>query len=244
MKRLLLCLLVVIFAVYGCSAFGTKEEKTAAQLATEGREEYADGDYKSAIEAYEKLKDWYPFSAFAKEAELKVADAHYHLEEYEQAIAAYEQFERLHPNDEKIPYVVYQIARCYFDRMKGLDRDQTNTEKALQVFRRLQSRFPESEYAEKTEKRIQQCLKTLAGHEFYVGEFYFKQEHYKAALNRFYNVINNYPAEFTLLNHEAQQYIELCRNRLNAQSKKSEDKTAGSETQKKWIPTPGPPNSR
>jgi outer membrane protein assembly factor BamD len=242
MKRLLLCLLLIVFAVYGCSSFGTKEEKTAAQLAEEGRKEFADEDYKSAIEAYEKLKDWYPFSAFAKEAELKVADAHYHLEEYEQAIAAYEQYEQLHPNDEKIPYVIYQEGRCYFDRMKGVDRDQTNTEKALQVFKRLQSRFPESEYAETTDKHIQQCLKTLAGHEFYVGEFYFTQEHYNAALNRFLNVVNNYPSEFTLLNHKAQKYIKRCRRQLEDRLAHAENKPSPDEP--RLIPHPGPPNSR
>jgi len=244
MKRIIACLLVAAIAVYGCSAFGPKEEKTAGQLAEEGRQEFSDGDYKSAIEAYEKLKDWYPFSKFAKEAELKVADAHYRLDEYEQAIAAYEQYERLHPNDEKIPYVIYQIGRCYFDRMRGVDRDQTYTEKALQEFERLQSRFPESEYAGKTEKHIQQCLKTLAGHEFYVGEFYFKQDHYQAALDRFLNVINNYPSDFLLLQHKARNYIERCRNNLEARSKKSGDQPTATAPQTKRIPTPSPPISR
>jgi outer membrane protein assembly factor BamD len=244
MKRIIACLLVAALAVCGCSAFGPKEEKTAVQLAAEGREEFADGDYKNAIEAYEKLKDWYPFSRFAKEAELKVADAHYRLDEYEQAIAAYEQFERLHPNDEKMPYVIYQIGRCYFDRMRGIDRDQTYTEKALQEFQRLQSRFPESEYAEKTDKHIQQCLKTLAGHEFYVGEFYFKQAHYQAALNRFLNVINDYPDDFLLLRHKAEKYIERCRDHLEARSEKSEDQPTAAATQTKRIPTPSPPVSR
>lgn len=219
MKRIIICLLVIGLAIYGCSAFGPKEEKTAAQLAEKGRQEFADEDYKSAIEAYAKLMDWYPFSTFAKEAELKVADAHYRLEEYEQAITAYEKYQRLHPSDEEIPYVVYQIGRCYFDRMKGLDRDQTFTEKALQVFRRFEKRFPDSQYAEKTEKHIQQCLKTLMGHEFYVGEFYFKQKHYKAALKRFLNVVNNYPSDdFLLLRHKAKKYIERCREQLNTRA--------------------------
>ncbi|MFP4225314.1 MAG: outer membrane protein assembly factor BamD [Desulfobacterales bacterium] len=245
MKRIIGCLLVAALLVCGCSAFGPKEEKTADQLAEEGRQEFSDGDYKSAIEAYQKLRGWYPFSKFAKEAELKVADAHYRLEEYEQAIAAYEQFERLHPNDEKIPYVIYQIGRCYFDRMRGIDRDQTYTEKALQEFQRLQNRFPESQYAEKAGKHIRRCLKTLAGHEFYVGEFYFKQKHYKAALNRFLTVVNNYPSEFTLLHHKANKYIERCRNELeDAPAEKSEATSPVTAPPRKHSPVPSPPISR
>ena len=47
---------------------------------------YDDGDYKVAIENFQKLKDWYPFSKYAILAELKIADSHYHLEQYEEAV--------------------------------------------------------------------------------------------------------------------------------------------------------------
>lgn len=219
MKKIIACLLLVLVAGYGCSfLFGPKQEKTAAELVEQGREEFADEDYKKAIEAYRKLKDWYPFSQYAKEAELKIADAHYRLKEYEQAISAYEEFERLHPSDPKIAYVVYYTGRCYFDRMKGIDRDQSFTEKALQVFKQLRRRFPESEYAEKAESHIRKCLKTLAGHDFYVGEFYYKQDHYKAALARFEDVVNNYPPEFEELRERARDYIERCREHIKARS--------------------------
>lgn len=214
MKRIVVCLLILLFAVPGCAWFGPEEEKSAAELAAEGREAFADEKYRQAIEAYSKLKDWYPFSRFAKEAELKVADAHYRLKNYEQAIAAYEQYERLHPNDSEIPHVVYRTGRCYFDRMKGVDRDQTHTEKALRVFRQLRNRFPSSQYAEEAKGHIMRCLKTLAGHELYVGEFYFKQGHYKAALGRFENVINNYPSDLASLHRKARSYIERCREQL------------------------------
>ena len=84
MKKIIACRLLVLVAGYGCSfLFGPKQEKTAAELVEQGRAEFADADYKKAIEAYRKLKDWYPFSQYAKEAELKIADAHYRLEEYE-----------------------------------------------------------------------------------------------------------------------------------------------------------------
>ena len=219
MKKIIACLLLVLAAGYGCSfLFGTEQEKTAAELVELGRKEYADEKYQKAIEAYRKLKDWYPFSQYAKEAELKVADAHYRLQEYEQAISAYEEFERLHPSDPKIPYVVYYTGRCYFDRMKSIDRDQSFTEKALQVFEQLRRRFPASQYAEKAGAHIRKCLKTLAGHDFYIGEFYYKQDHYKAALARFEDVVNNYPPEFDELQAKARDYIERCRQHLEARS--------------------------
>ncbi len=219
MKKTFACLLLILVAGFGCSSlFAPEEEKTASQLAAQAREAFADEDYQKAIEAYRKLKNWYPFSRYSKEAELRIGDAHYRLEEYEQAISVYEQFERLHPSDPKIAYVVYHTGRCYFDRMKGVDRDQTYTEKALQVFRQLRRRFPESEYARKSKPHIRQCLKTLAGHDFYVGEFYYKQDYFKAALARFEDVINKYPADFDELHEKAWSYIERCREKLRAQA--------------------------
>ena len=219
MKKIIICLLLVLVSGFGCSfLFAPEQEKTANELAEQGREEFAEEKYQKAVEAYRKLKDWYPFSQYAKEAELKIADAHYQLKEYEQAISAYEEFERLHPNDPKIPYVVYRTGRCYFDRMKSIDRDQSFTEKALQVFKQLRRRFPESQYAEKAASHTRKCLKTLAGHDFYVGEFYFKQERYKAALARFENVVNNYPAELDDLQAKAWDYIDRCRGHLEARS--------------------------
>ncbi len=211
----LVCLLLL--AGYGCgSMFAPKTEKTAAQLATEAREAIADEDYREAIAAYSKITDWYPFSKYAEEAELKIADAHYHMQEYEQAISAYERFERLHPTNPRIDHVQYQIGRCYFDRMKGIDRDQTRTQKALKAFEKLRNRFPSSKYAEKAGKHIRKCKKTLAGHEFYVGEFYFKQERYKAALQRFQNVVQDYPRDLEL-HSRARDYIKRCRQAMAGQ---------------------------
>jgi outer membrane protein assembly factor BamD len=169
---------------------------------------YRDGRYKKAIEEFEQLRDWYPFSKYAILAELKIADAYYALEEYEDAAVAYEEFENLHPRNEAIPYVVYQIGRCHFDRIDSIDRDQSQSRRALESFQRLMSRYPDDAYALKAREHARDCYKSLAGHDLYVGKFYFKSHHYKAALNRFLSVIQNYPD--VGMQHEALQYIAVC----------------------------------
>lgn len=194
--------------VSGCAWFQTKEKETAQELAEAGMEAFRDEDYKEAIEYFEKLKDWYPFSRYAILAELKLGDAYYHREEYEEAIFAYEAFENLHPKNEAVPYVVHQIGHCYFDRLDSIDRDQTMARKALQVFERLIRTYPASPYVRKAEEHIKVCNKSLAEHEFYVGLFYYKGEHYKAALERFKAVIRSYPD--LGVHHEALEYIPLC----------------------------------
>jgi len=103
-------------------------------LVQNGMDDYDAGDYKAALENFQKLKDWYPFSKYVTLAELKIADSHYHREEYAEAVLAYQEFADLHPNNEAVPYVIYQIGRCYFDQIDAIDRDQSTTRKAVDTF--------------------------------------------------------------------------------------------------------------
>jgi outer membrane protein assembly factor BamD len=212
MKFRALCFLWMIPAVIvlsGCAWFSKeKDEKPVEQLVQEGVEAYDRGNYKDALEAFSQLKDWYPFSKYAILAELKIADAHYHLQEYPEAVAAYEEFERLHPRNEAAPYAAYQIGRSHFEQIDTIDRDQTAAEKALETFRRVIRQYPDDPYAIRAADHIVPCLKNLAGHEFYVGRFYFKDKKYTAARNRFLAVIQQYPD--VGYHDQALQYIAAC----------------------------------
>jgi outer membrane protein assembly factor BamD len=212
MKRLFTVFIILLFFCSGCAWFQSREEKSAVELASDGMDEFKNGNYSKAIESFEKLKDWYPFSKFSMLAELKIADAHYKLHEYEESIFAYEEFENLHPRNEAIPYVIYQIGRCYFERIATVDRDQISTQKALDTFRRLERQFPSDPYTKKAQAHIKECLASLAGHELYVGKFYYKSKRYEAALKRFKTVILSYPD--VGIHHEALKYIPLCETSL------------------------------
>ncbi len=214
MKRVIHGLLALaLLLLSGCAWFETRQEKTATQLAADGMTAYERGKYRDAIESFEKLRDWYPFSKYAALAELKTADSYFHLGEYDEAMYAYETFERLHPRNEAVPYVIYQIGRCHFDRMESVDRDQTATRKALEAFNRLKQSHPDSPYAEKADAHIQECYRNLAGHEFYVGMFYFKSKHYKTAISRFQSVLDDYP-DVGELSWKARRYIAMARERM------------------------------
>jgi outer membrane protein assembly factor BamD len=193
--------------------FGISDENlTAEELAMKGMEEFDDGGYKKAIEHFQKLKDIYPFSRYAILAELKLGDAHYQIEQYEDAVFAYEEFEKLHPRNEAIPYVIYQIGRCHFNRMTTPDRDQTAARKALEAFQRLQKQFPNDPYSRSATDHMVACYKSLAGHEFGVGQFYFKSHHYKAALGRFRAVVSEFPD--VGYHQPALDYITKCEKRI------------------------------
>jgi outer membrane protein assembly factor BamD len=212
----LLLLLSLLTLPQGCSLyeqlFGREEEKDAAELMTEGMENLDRGYYKSAVESFQKIRDRYPYSRFAITAELKMADALYLTEEYDQAHEAYDEFEKLHPKHKEIPYVVYQKGMCQFRQVKSEDREQVHTFKAKEEFERVISRFPRDEFAERARKNLRQCFIYLADYELYVAHFYFKKGRYRAALARYTYVIETYPDLGQY--HEALEYISKCKEKL------------------------------
>jgi outer membrane protein assembly factor BamD len=221
MKRIFIAAIILLLACSGCGMFQTRDDIPANELANDGMENFEAGRYRKSIESFEKLKDWYPFSKYAILAELKIADAYFNLEEYEEAIFAYEEFENLHPRNDATPYVVYQIGICYFNQVDTVDRDQTVAKRALDTFNRLIKQFPEDAYARRAELNVKKCLQSLSGHEYYVGLYYYKKKHYDAALGRFKTVITDYPD--VGIHRKALQYITLCETSIKNKEKPKEE---------------------
>ncbi|MDX9785510.1 MAG: outer membrane protein assembly factor BamD [Desulfobacterales bacterium] len=216
-KRLMALCLTSLLVFTGCGSSQPKpEERTAAELYDEGIAELESGGYQLSIELFTKIKDWYPFSKHAVTADLKIADAHFGLQAYDEAAMAYENFASLHPRNEAVPYAIYRIGNCYLEQVNGIDQDQTYAKKAHDSFQRLLNQFPDSEYKHPAEAAIKICRKSIIANEIYVAKYYLKMKNYKAALIRFKDALNMYPdigAQFDALG-----YIASCETAL-AQAK-------------------------
>jgi len=216
--KTLLLLFAMCFLLTGCSLWGSifgeseEEELPPDQLMSEGMENYERGFYEDANEAFEKIKDRYPYSRFALEAELKLADTLFKRHEYAEAVEAYQDFERLHPKNSHIPYVIYQQGMCHFEQTRGEDRDQAEIMSAREHFERLIKKFPKSIYARRAERKIRECYIILAEHELYVGRFYYQKRKYRAAYARFRYVVEKYPDLGQY--HEALEYMAKCKEKI------------------------------
>ena len=89
-------------------------EKSPESLIQEGLDFYQRKKFARAIEAFQKLKDRYPYNQYAILAELKLADSYFLNKDYELAAAAYKEFEKMHPANEVIPYIVFQVGHVLF----------------------------------------------------------------------------------------------------------------------------------
>ena len=215
-----LIFLWLVVGVAGCAWFtGSKQVESAEELAEKGMDSFEDEDYKDALKAFNTLKERYPYSRYAILAELKVADAHFYREEFPEAITAYEDFVQLHPKNEAIPYVKYQIGLCYYEQRLSLDRDQTPTRLAILSFERLLREHIESAYAGQAREKINECRAHLAEHDLYVGRFYYKSKHYRAALGRFEGVLTGYMDVLPpRTQREVERLITACTAKLSDRS--------------------------
>jgi outer membrane protein assembly factor BamD len=208
-------LLFGALALEGCSLFrGSKEEeKTPAQLMSEGLENLEKGYYEASAEAFQKVKDRYPYSEQAVMAELKMADALYKKGQFEEAYSGYMDFEKLHPKNPNLPYVLYQKGMCHYERVSSIDRDPAPAVQAKEEFERLVKKYPKDVYARKALLKIRACYIQIAQHELYVARFYFNRGYYRAAMGRYMDVLQNYPDVGQY--QEALHFLGRCRDRLS-----------------------------
>lgn len=134
----------------------------------------------------------HPYSQWATKAKLMGAYAYYKDEKYDDAVLSLDRFIRYHPGNKDIAYAYYMKGLCYYDQIVGAEKDQDNTEKALDAFNQVIARFPESEYAQDARGKMALIKDHLAGQDMEVGRYYLSQKNYLSALNRFSNVVKNY----------------------------------------------------
>ena len=195
----LLVILVMALSLSGCGwwkdyrARAKRTPNVAESQYQAGVEAFQEARFKRAIENFTRVKEQFPLHPLALLSEIGIADAHFSEEEWAEADLAYTDFLNLHPTNESVPYAMYQVGLCHYNQMYGIDRDQTETVRTAKDFERLIAKFPRSKFAFMAEKKLREVRQRMAENEFYVAEFYFKREKYKAALKRFEYLTKNYP---------------------------------------------------
>ena len=191
MRSRCLLALAVLLAVVACST--KKPLIPPEKLWTEGNNAFHDEAYEIAIQRYKMLLDQHPFDANAEEAELRIAQSYYLAGRHAEAIAAFGDFERMHPTSESLPLVEYHLGLSYLSQATTSDRDQQAHSNALLYFRNIIDRFPGSPWAEKARLRLTECREALAGHEAGITGYYLRQGNLLAAEARLRALLVDYP---------------------------------------------------
>lgn len=181
------------YFLLGCASSEERNVSTA-----EGAYKYAHEfdqaeRYDLALTKYADVKNKFPYSSLATDAELAIADVHYKRESFAEAQLSYQNFRDLHPKHAKIDYVVYRIAMSYYMQLpETYDRDLSLGHDAIYHFDELIKSYPQSQYVAEAKQKREETYRQLMEKELYIADFYFKQEKYNAALRRYESAIKKY----------------------------------------------------
>jgi outer membrane protein assembly factor BamD len=187
--------------------------------------------YEKAAEGFKRFKEEFPLDALTPMAEMRTADSLYYDRKYIEAIGLYEEFKKLHPTHPEVQYVTFQVGMCHFRQMLTPDRDQTETEKAMEQFRYLIENFPQSPLVAEAKKNSETCRRQMAEHEYLIADLYYRTYKYKAALGRFESLIRNYPG--TGFDEKAKGFLKECQAQVAKEELKKKEKQAQEEKKKK-----------
>lgn len=161
--------------------------------------------YNAAIEDLEKLEQQHPFSDENERAKVMLTFANFRSGRFPEAVRAADRYLALYPNGAEADYVLFLKGSSYYRQITDITRDQALSADAIDTFELLQSRFPDSEYAEESRQMSLVSRDQVAGKEMSVGRYYLGNGQFTAAINRFRVVVED---------HQTSTHVEEALYRL------------------------------
>ena len=167
-------------------------EPSDTKIFNKGQSFLQDNDYKKAAIEFDKIYLNYPFSSLAPKAEIMTAYSLFQDNQMNKAIAKLEEFIEINPIGEQTQYAQYLLAMSYYAQVSDIGRDPKLSEKALEYFEIIVTKFPESVYAKDAKFKIKYIKNSLAQNELMIGMFYLKNNSPASSIKRFQTIIKNY----------------------------------------------------
>lgn len=206
MRLPVVCVLLAL-APLGCEAFELGGSRHATLTYTDD----ARAAYNEALKAY-KSKDWedakalfgeikklFPYTRYARMAELRLADIQFEQEKFAEATTAYREFITAHRNDPEVEYARYRVSKSLFRDIDDTiflppqeERDQATAFEAYKEIRSFLREYPKSRYEKEERYMYEVVVGRLVRHELYVARFYLRIENFTAAVARVDHAVKTY----------------------------------------------------
>ncbi len=173
------------------------DENNPEQMLADAEEDIKSDHFQIGLDKLRAIKNRFPYSKQAVDAQLRIADVYFMQEAYGEAALAYESFKDLHPKHEKTPYAMYRLALSHYNDIPStVARDMTSAKKALEAYQAFLAKFPNAPEAADAKKSVVDVRRKLAEKEMYIGYFYFRRDYFKTARRRYERVLEEYPDTF------------------------------------------------
>jgi len=149
-------------------------------------------DYDDAIEHFRLLLERFPNSPLAPRAQLLLADAYLENEDEAEAEVAFDDFLRLYPANDNVPYALSRKGELLFRQIRDPRRDQSKTQEAIRTYALLLEKYPSGPFAASASARIAELRNRLAEHEAGVVTHYMARKRFDSAETRAKRAIEEY----------------------------------------------------
>ncbi|HVV95121.1 MAG TPA: outer membrane protein assembly factor BamD [Hyphomicrobiales bacterium] len=177
---------------FGGNKTVVQNDEPADQLYNEALYHLQQKEYRDAIDKFNEVDNQHPYTEQAAKAVLMITYIHYSRGDYSDAIESGKRYLTIHPASPDAAYVEFMVAMSYYNQIPDVTRDQADTQKALAALQDVVNKYPNTDYADAANRRIQVARDQLAGHELAVGRYYLEKRDYIGAINRFRTVITQY----------------------------------------------------
>jgi len=213
-KTLLALLICLLWIAAGCG--GKKAEFDPKKISDEklyeiGQQNMKEENWDKAREAFRTVFENFPKSDYRILAKLSYADTYYRQGTEANLILAiqeYQDFISLFPFSPKAENAQFQIGMCYYSMREKPDRDQTQTRKALDEFRKVVDTYPNGEMYRQAYDYLLKCYSLLAEHEYLVAKYYRHTGRHIAAIDRLKSMLKLYPESI----YQPKYYFDLARS--------------------------------
>ena len=192
--------LLLILNLVSCSK---KEEKVSLikeknletqmiEAYNEGLKEFDKGDVFFAAKKFNEVELLYPQSIWASRSTLMAAYVWYSQLYFNDAIFELERFLDKYKNHPNTDYAYYLLGICHYNQIIDEKKDLGEILKAKTYFTILINEFPNTDYAEDAQFKLELIEEVLASKELYLANYYFDREKWIPAMNRYKKIVNQY----------------------------------------------------
>lgn len=193
--KLFLVLFLSVF-IFSCASNKDNEieylERSLYQIYSLALDNLLNDDYEEASMEFEEVERQHPYSEWAKKAIIMSAYSSFKNKDYIKTETNLNRFLNLYPASDLAPYAQYLLGLSFFDQIIEINRDQTSVTKALEIFKLILDRYPESIYAKDSYFKIIFLENRLAAKEIDIATTYLGLKKYISALKRLKYIVNNY----------------------------------------------------
>jgi len=198
----------LVAGVLGCESLDLNGRRATLAYTDDARAAYDEAmaafrsrDWEDARALLGEVRRLFPYTRYARLAELRLADIDFETEKFSDAISEYREFAQNHKNDPDVEYARYRLTKALFSDIDDTlllppaeERDQATTAEAYREIRSFLREFPKSRYRSDVAYMLDVVTGRLVRHELYVARYYLKNDNFEAAVARVDFALKTFPS--------------------------------------------------